>query len=178
MMKIALTLLVSIISFGFVGAQTIDSDSIQQKMNVKSDGDSMCSYFLYKDFNNFIRFTYPKLLEMYGGKEKLLGILDKGTKEMEASKEAYLKVEIGEPSTILSVGDELQCTLPQTIELRQATGKAIIKTTLIAISANKGLSWYFIDTHNNNITNMQGYLPNLSSKLVLPKTEKPEFIPD
>ncbi len=173
-------ILFSLVAFLFSGdllSQTTNKDTTELKMIVKSEGDSMSSYFLQRDFKQFFSYIYPAMLKMWGGAEELSTVLEKGFNEMDSNKESYVKVEIGEPSTILLNGAELQCTLSQTIEMRKATGKKIVYNTLIGISTDKGANWYFVYA-DNNLKEMQKYLPNLSDELVIPERVEPIFIPD
>ena len=138
----------------------------------------MMQYLMKKDFQSFSQFTYPKVVEMMGGREKMIAALEEGTKQMEAQETYFKNAYFGEPSKILSVGNELQCIVPQTIEMKVPNGKLVTKTALIAISNDKGKKWYFIDSGGKDLSTLKNALPNLSEELVIPEKQEPAFYKD
>ncbi len=171
--------IIILLSF-LLGACDDQTKSIELSDNteVKLQAESMAQLLLKSDFKSFSKFTHPKVIEMMGGEEKMIETLESGTKAMAAEGTGFLSISIGEPSKIISINNELQCTLSQTIEMKVPNGKLTAKSTLIAISTNNGKSWYFIDTSGKNIETMQKLLPNLSSDLVISANEKPVFSKD
>ncbi len=133
----------------------------------------MGAFLVKKDFNEFCKYTYPKIVEMMGGKQKMIEVLENGVKEMQKEGTAFLKVSFGVPSDVITTKNELQCTMPQTIEMKVPDGRLVSQSTLIAISTDKGLNWYFVDTSGKDIETMKKTLPNLSAELVIPKKTKP-----
>ena len=139
---------------------------------------SSSKLLLKRDFEAFAKFTYPKLIEMIGGEKKMVDILKNGEKEMDKGGIKFLNVTIGEPSSIITKGNELQCTIPQTIEMKVPNGKLITKSTLIGISTDGGKHWYFVDTSGKSIQALQKMLPNLSSDLIIPAQGEPVLYKD
>lgn len=87
----------------------------------------------------------------------------------------FLNATLGNPSEIITINNELQCTLPQNIEMKVPNGRLVSQSTLIAISSNGGENWYFIDTSGKDIQAMKRMFSNLSEKLVIPQQDKPIF---
>jgi hypothetical protein len=145
---------------------------------IKEQANIMGQLLIKKDFNAFINYTYPKVIEMVGGKKKLLKILEKDSKKMLAEGTTILNVTIGEPSKIISIGKELQCIVPQAVEIKVPNGRLISESSLIAISSDNGQHWYFIDASGSDIKTMKRKFPNLSGALVIPLYEKPVFYAD
>jgi len=158
--------------------QTKSDKSSNYTETIKSQAETMRQLMLKEDFSAFAKFTYPKVIEMMGGKEKMVEVMKRGSQQMESEGTKFLNVTIGEPSKIITTGSELQCTLPQTIEMKVANGKLITKSTLIAISTNNGKNWYFLDTSGKNIQTMHKILPNLSTELVISDKKEPTFHKD
>lgn len=142
---------------------------------IKEQAEIMAKFLLEKDFSSFTKYTYPKIVEMLGGKQKMVDILNKNSKEMLSQGTDFNNVTIGEPSRIFTNGKELQCTIPQTIEMKVPNGRLITNSTLIAISTDNGKNWYFVDTSGKNIQTMKKTLPNLSEDLVIPEKKQPIF---
>lgn len=110
-----------------------------------------------------------------GGKEKMVEQISKEFKKMNADGFDFLNLTLGNPSEIITLNKELQCTLPQNIEMKVPGGSLVSQSTLIAISNNDGKNWYFIDTSGKDIKTMKSFFPNLSEKLVIPIQDKPTF---
>lgn len=141
---------------------------------IKQQADSMGHWLLEKDIEKFLRYTSPKVLSNIGGKERMAQVMDSAFKNMEKEGTTFLSVSFGHPSKIINIGNELQCTLPQIIEMRVPNGRLITHSTLIVISEDYGKSWHFVDTSGKDIQALQVLLPNLSTELIIP--EKPKNI--
>lgn len=158
-------------------AQT-NSDSAAYVTALKQQADTMAQLLLKKDYSSFVKYTYPAIITMAGGKDKLLSGLKTAMKNMEAQGYTITKVEIGEPSAMVKKDKEWQCTVPEILELKTKDGRLVTKSTLIAVSKDNGKNWYFIDTQGKNISTLKEQLPNLSSALVIPAKEQPTFYKD
>ena len=150
-------------------------DSLTYSKKIKEQAKLMGDYMLKKDFKSFTAFTYPKVIEMMGGEENMIHVMEAGEKEMDANGSHFLSVTVGEPSTVISIGNELQCTLAQVIEMKVWNGTLLVKSSLIGISSDKGKIWYFLDTSDKDINEMKKVLPNLSERLVIPVNQEPLF---
>jgi hypothetical protein len=146
------------------------------KIALKTAAERMNSALVNRNYEVFVKTTYPKALEMTpGGEEKLIATLKSQIASMDKEGSRIVAAWIGEPSTFIDTADELQCTVSQKMALQFESGKLITETTLLAISPDKGTNWYFIDAADRTIEKMRAVFPNLSSKLVLLKSPQPVF---
>ena len=88
------------------------------------------------------------------------------------------KVTIGEPGKIITHKNQLQTTVPQTTELKFMASKIFLESTLVAISEDKGLHWYFVDTNIYRGDKLKSSLPDLSPQLVIPAMKQPKIVAD
>lgn len=154
-------------------AQTNVVDSNGHSKNIKEQAGKMGQSLLKKDYRGFAVYTYPKVLAMMGGEDKMIEFLEKSAKEMATEKMSISKVSFGEPSKIITNRKELQGTIPQTIELKTPDGRLVSTSTLIFLSTDYGKKWYFLDTSDKDIQAMRKIFSNLSEHLVIPKKEDP-----
>jgi hypothetical protein len=171
-MKQIATMLFLLVFLTLCNGQTKNFD---YSKTIKEQAEMMGQLLLKKDFISFCKYTYPKIIDMMGGKQKMVKVLDKKSKEMLSEGAIFRNVTFGEPSKIITIGNELQCTVPQTIEIKVPNGKLKANSTLIAISIDNGKNWYFVDTSGKDIQTMKKRLPNLSGELVIPETTQPTF---
>jgi hypothetical protein len=152
--------------------------NIDYSNTIKEQAEIMVQHCLKKDFMSYTKFVYPRLLEVTGGRQKFAELIEKETKKMLSDGYEIRNIAIGEPSKVVVKGTELQCTLPQLIEMKVPEGKILSRYTLIAISMDNGKNGYFIETTGRDIQTMKNLFPNLSEELVIPEKTKPSFYPE
>lgn len=145
---------------------------------IKTDGRSMANSLIKKDYETLINFTYPKILELSGGKEKMIKAVAAGINKMENEGAKFVSVYIGKPKDIFKAGDELHCLVPQEITIEVPTGQLITNSFLLAVSMDQGLNWYYIDVAQLTKEKANTIFPNFNENLVFPKKTKPKFIPN
>ena len=147
-------------------------------MEMLKQAKDMSALFLAKDYEGFSKYTHPNVVKNMGGNKKMIATLKTSFKEIEDQGVVFTAINFATPSKMIAVGDEIQCTLPQMIEMKVPGGTLTANTTLIALSPDKGANWYFIDTAGNNLVNMQQLVPTLSNELVIPPPTDASFEAD
>ncbi|HRO41432.1 MAG TPA: hypothetical protein PL009_01265 [Flavipsychrobacter sp.] len=142
---------------------------------IKEQAEKMGAALIGKDYKTFVTFTHPTIIKEMGGTEKMAAAIEKQMKGMEQTAQ-ILSISYDEPSSVVKEGNELQCTVPQTMILKTPQGKILTKSTLIGISTNGGAHWYFVDAGERDINAVKASLPNVSRKLELPTPVPPQFI--
>lgn len=152
-------------------AAQINADA---KANVVAQAKTMAKHLIDLNYSEFIKFTYPTVVEKMGGYDKMLTLLKDGSKGLLGDGVKISAIEVGQPSDFIVEGSELQCTVPKVTEMETPEGVLVSNGTLIAISKDNGLNWYYVDA-NMDINAMKSILPNLSNKLVIPPAQLPKF---
>lgn len=148
-------------------------------MNAKAEATKMGKALVAKDYISFLKTTPPLALQhTEGGKEAMLKELKTQIDEMAKNGTYILRAWPGEPSNLIDTAKELQCTIPQYMELKVEGGKVTSETTLIGMSPDKGKTWYFIDVAGKPLNEFRELFPTLSSKLVLPPAKEPVYVED
>jgi len=145
------------------------------EQNLLNQANDMGEKFIAKDYKGFLKYTHPATIKTMGGDKAMLAEVTKSFQEFERDGIKILGITFGVPAKILSVNNELQCTLPQSIEMHIPTGKVTAISTLLAISEDQGKNWFFLDTGSNDLMTMQLLLPQLSDELVIPPPSDPIF---
>ncbi len=170
--------LVFVFMFQINGWAQVKKIPVSVKTNeqrLKEQANQMGACLLKSDMKGFAKFSYPVLVKNMGGEDNFVKVLESGNSQMRKQGNTFMTINYGEPSKIITQGNELQTTLPQTIQMKVNGGHVVAKSTLIAISTNKGLNWYFIEPPNQSIREIQKAFPNLSNQLLVPPKTKPRF---
>ncbi len=144
--------------------------------HIRREAIKMTDFLTERNCDSFIAFQYPKIIEMFGGRQKAFLAITKSWKNHDADSLKITRITIGEPTKVISYKDELQCTIPQNVVIKSPKVSISVKSTLIAISKDGGNRWYFIDAVGDNIKNIRSTFPNISKELVIPEQTKPEVI--
>jgi hypothetical protein len=173
-MKKNLILLLTLILFSPLSAQV--NGELDAKVLTKAH--EMAKTFIAKDYEAFAKFSHPAVVKVMKGEKAMIQRLKKDFGELESQGITFLELKFSAPSKMITVENELQCTIPQQIVMLVPGGTLTATTTVIAISEDQGNNWYFIDTAGNNVGNMKALIPSLSLDLPVPMPQDPMFEPN
>ena len=128
---------------------------------------------VHEDYKVLAKYTYPPVVKMMGGPENMAATVQKMMANMKTQGVIFNKVSFGEPSKIVKSGSELQSTIAQHLEMQIKENKLLATSTLIAISADNGVNWTFVDTSNKDMATIRKLLPNLSPAISIPPAQPP-----
>jgi hypothetical protein len=142
----------------------------------KSKANEVVQATIKGEYDKVADFTYPKVVEMMGGREKMISVMKTAFKEMKAKGFETRSVKVGDPSPLVAGNTEVYTIVPFTLEMKVPGGSAIGKSFLLGISADKGKTWTFVDGSGiSTEKKKKKLLPHLPEELKLPKPEKPVF---
>lgn len=147
----------------------------EQEVSLKAQADSMAKAFIQGDFTSFAKFTYPKAVQMLGGKDKMIEILQKGIQEMKSQNATFKSVLIGNHLDAIKAENELHTYIAQRIEMSVPNGTLVVNSYLLSISKDNGKTWYFIDSSPLTKESIKNLLPNYNLLLKIPPKQKPIF---
>ncbi len=127
--------------------------------------------------DKIIDLMYPKVVEMAGGHEKMMSVLEHMINEMKQSGFKMDSVEVGQPSEPTAGGDKLFSVVPQTAHLTGPNVKAEQASYLLAISTDQGKTWFFLDGTGLTPTIIKQLFPEFPSTLKLPARPAPKTTP-
>ncbi|RTQ51729.1 hypothetical protein EJV47_08015 [Hymenobacter gummosus] len=139
-----------------------------RRANLETQLTQMEQAFLQEDFEVYADFLHPDVLRVAGGADAFAGKLRKSAEQLSAGGGKVSGLTHGAPSRIVRADRELQCTVPQTLELQQGGQARSLPTTLLAISTDGGLHWAFLDTAGKDWESVRRLVPSLSREIVLP----------
>ena len=124
--------------------------------------------FIEGDFGRLADYTYPKLVEMIGGREKLVDFLRKSVEEMKADGFVPLSAASSAPTQVLRAGRQTYAVLPFKFRMR-APGQVLVSDSfMIAVSSDEGKNWKFLSGASVDEAKLRILLPDAAGKLKLP----------
>ena len=152
------------LSFG-IGRAADVAEEIQKKVAVMTEA------FFKGDFEKQIDLMPPKILELVGGREKMLAVLKRETAAMEANQMKVQSYEVGAPVQIVESDGTTFALMPSTLTLKTPTVKATKKSHVLGIGDGKG-GWSFLRTEQGE-EKVRLIVPNLPATMKIPAPQKP-----
>lgn len=132
------------------------------------------------DFEKITDYTYPKVIDDMGGREKMIAAMRTGLKDMNTRGIIFLSAKVDDAAPVVPGGDDIYTIVPFTLEIKVPNGRLTTKSFFLGISSDKGKTWTFVDGSgiSNDRLKAKTLLPNLPTKLKLPQQKKPDFHKD
>lgn len=119
-----------------------------------------------KDEEKIFSLTYPKVIEIEGGRQSFL---DKINGSLNSAKDfAYLA---GKPAQIIDTEGKIFAVIPVSTKQRVADGWKFSREVVIAVSEDKGRGWTFADV--TDLEKRKLIFPTAIDKLQIPEIKPP-----
>lgn len=129
------------------------------------------------DYDRVVDFTYPKVVEMIGGRKKMIEILRRLAEDMKSHGTAILGADVSEPKEVVASGSKRFAIIPTVVRMKVPEGTLRSKGFLLGISADEGKTWTFIDGAGITKEKLALVLPEFPPQLTLPSREPPVLEP-
>jgi hypothetical protein len=114
-----------------------------------------------------LKYTHPKIVNNIGGLQKTAAAIKQ---DIEKSKNiVYEKVDFGPAGKMFTVGTELYTILPEKIVVRSTPKPALVSTSFLANSPDKGKTWYLTDVGSYDDSIIEELFPGVIGKINIPK---------
>ncbi|GAC1446898.1 MAG: hypothetical protein NVSMB56_10000 [Pyrinomonadaceae bacterium] len=155
-----------------------DSQSQNQYRNLKTQAEQVGAAFVSEDFGKVVDSTYPRLVEMLGGRAKMISFLEQNKKQWDSEGIKITSFTVDEPKEILRIDKQLFAILPATMKIKVPEGTLVGKSYMIAITDDNGGKWTFVDANRrSNEEMLRTLFPSAAGKLQIPETKPPILYP-
>ena len=158
-----------------------DDDAATVKKTVKQKVQEINDAIIRADFATVADLTHPKVVQMMGGRDKMIATMQAGEKDMKAKGFSFLSTKVddpsdtvtgGPPAAVIAGASELYVTVPFELKMKTPDGKMAVKSFVIGVSTDHGKTWTFVNG-DLDPKQIKEVLPNLPARLKLPEKQKP-----
>jgi len=154
-------------------SQEIDTNKL------KTQATEMAESFMKEDYATLAKYTYPKIVELMGGRDNMIAILTKGVEEMKRQGYSFKSVSVALTPLKAKAGKEIHTIVAQTIVMGVPGGTLTSNSYLLSITADEGKTWHFVDTAQmTDMDKIKVVFPNYNPDLKIPKKDPPIFNKD
>ena len=165
---------ISLLLVFFFGSSHAQFDTVFARTNIRLCADSMARGFKTKNWDQYIRYSYPALIGSMGGKAAFINYLDTMFRAIPDS--AWKKYEPGKILQVIKTAGDLQAVIELNYVLEWQGYRTITTIHLIGESWDGGLFWTFFNSEGDVIL-AKLIKPDLSDQLIIPqKKETGELI--
>ncbi|MBW4889279.1 hypothetical protein KXQ82_06110 [Mucilaginibacter sp. HMF5004] len=150
--------------------------SAAQHAAVKKQAETTANAIITGNFKVLAKYTYPAIIQMSGGEAKMNATMKKGMEQMKAQGFSFKSLTIGNITQAKKSGSEIFAIVPDVLSMNGNGGTIIARSALIAISADNGKNWVFVDTAPLQKENITKIIPNYPAGLPIPERSQPSFI--
>jgi hypothetical protein len=155
----------------FFGATALGQST--ETAAVKALAEKSGRAFMSGDYETLLDLTYPKLVELAGGREYLLSSMKAEMKRMSDTGIKFVAYTPSEPERIVRAGTKLLAVVPTALEMEAPEASIKHKSFLLAVSTDAGKSWTFIDGTKLDKERLKILLPEAVDKITLPTIGEP-----
>src|ERR1700721_4511853 len=155
----------------------VSADEIDVKKVAKAKAEEVQAALIKGEFGKVVDLTHPRVVELAGGKEKMIAAMTKGLKSMEEKGFSFKSCKVSDPLEPIKTGKQLYLVIPIQLEIKAPNIRFSNKGSLVGFSEDNGKSWVFVDTSPGR-EKIKEILPNIPDSLIIPKKEPPTIIED
>jgi len=140
---------------------------------LKDQAQAMADGLRKGDYEKLADHTYPKLIELMGGRETMLAEVKKTMAAMKQEGFEILSYVVDTPTEVLGTPPDLAAILPQKMRIRLKNGVISQAAFLLAVSGDSGATWTFVDGAQLTPEIVKQILPKSLHGIKLPEVPPP-----
>jgi hypothetical protein len=140
---------------------------------VKKQADIVARAVVSGNYATVVNYMYPKVVQMAGGKAKILQMMQTGIEQMKAQGVTFESATVGSPGKFYKAGTEIHCLVPEYIVMKMNGNTLRTNSNLLAISKDGGKNWTFLDLNKNTIASIPKIFPKFNKDLKIPEPTQP-----
>lgn len=150
-----------------VATNSLDSTPKKEELqaSISKSVDSMASAFINQNYDHFISYTHPIMLQSIGGVEKTVALLRSTNETLKERDTKVSKIVFSDLYDIENDGQTIQALVSQKVTYESGEGSKDELQKMIAISEDRGKSWKYINIGDNTKVEMTKLFPVINPNL-------------
>lgn len=117
------------------------------------------------DYNTFVAYNHPVMIQSYGGKEKTISLLRSTLDELKKSGRSIQDVSLAEIYDMTHDGKKIQAIITMKVIYSGTENEKTEIQKMIAVSDDGGANWHFINIDGKTKAEMLKFFPDLNPNL-------------
>ncbi len=161
-----------------IAAFAVHSSAVDLSVEMKSQAEKMVEALVTQQYEKFVAYTLPAVVDGVGGKEQMIKKLQTETTKMVHEGYRLNSVTLASSPDMFEAQGHLYGLLVETITMRAPGGTLTKESFLIGVSYDQGSTWSFVEGENFKEDTLKTVFPELVGKFVLPTQKEPTYVPD
>ena len=142
---------------------------------VKVQAQELSDAVLKADYARAADLTYPRLIELIGGRAKFISAMDEEMKQVQSDVFRIESIAVGEPRDVIEVEGQIYAIVPTTMKMKVIEGTLVGEAFMIGVSADRGQNWTFVDSGSSSMDTkmLKTLFPSAAEKLRIPEVKRP-----
>ena len=146
------------------------SDSTVLVPVIREAANNMLQSFKNKDFDGFVKYNNPNLVQMMGGERQFSIFLTEEIKSLKGVE--FTEMKAGTVLRLITSAQPLQCIVEQFSEILINGSPVSSVSHLIGVSTDAGKTWKFADANTASMDEIKTIIPELNSQLYIPRKKE------
>jgi len=164
---------IAVLITAFFFQSALDRPAIE---NLKKLANECGKAFVSGDFNKVVDLTYPKVVELMGGRARMVSFLQDGTRQMKAQGQEILSSLADDPTQVIAIEKQTFAVVPTNLRIKVPQGILVSKSVTIGVSGDNGKSWTFVSGDGLDEEKIKVVFPSAVGKLKIPAHQEPTLI--
>ena len=147
--------------FSLVGAP----DEQEMQAIFKKDVEAMGKCLIEHDYDCFIDFNHPMIVQSYGSKSEMKHLLSKAMRTFRDNAGDYRKIQFKAIEQVERKGKNIQAVVNQDVTIIKAMNESVELQKVLAVSEDGGHSWHYINLSGMDKSKIEKYYPALNPNL-------------
>lgn len=131
----------------------------------KKDVEAMGHCLITGDYDCFINYNHPMIVQSYGSKEKMKNLLDQMIRGYKDYQGQYKNIAFINVNQIEKNGRNIQAVVNQEVTLDKAGEQVKQEQMVLAVSEDNGSTWHYINLSGMDKEKLSQFYPDLNKKL-------------
>lgn len=153
------------------------ADDAALKASARAQVEEINEALIRGKFDRIADLTHPRVVELTGGREKMIALMESATREMKQKGYSVLSSKAGDPTDLVEQGTDLFVVVPFVLEMKAPGGKLSSPGFVVGVSGDRGKTWGFVNNPKDP-ESLKLILPGLPERLKIPERKEPTFRKD